>query len=189
MTTATKRKHVTAARIESVSSRAQRMLDDNRGDKAKTIRQLINLSESQPTLRAHLIKLGATACVGGLICRERAALVRGVSAEEVKFTTHGTVVTPIMSFKQAEMRRRAARNNVVRAWLNFRLPTEGNKQLGKANSKEVGEAAEQYRRQSGDMQHKAAWMDAIKARLPKGKTVADVLDDHALDALYEKVSA
>lgn len=184
------RKHVTAARIEPLSRRAQRMLDDNKGDKARTIRQLVNLAENQPALRAALIKLGATSLVGNLICRERAALVRGVEAEQVRFTTGGTVVTPPnMSFRQAEMRRAVARKNVVRAWLNFRLPTQGNKQLGKANAKEVGEAAEQYRRQSGDMQHKAAWMDAIRAKLPRGKTVAEVLDDGALDALYESVAA
>lgn len=183
-------KYATRAKIEPISRRAQRMLDENKGDKARTIRQLINLADNQATLRSELIKLGATSLVGGLICKERAALVRGVDAEQVRFTTAGTVVTPpVMTFKQAEMRRAIARKNVVRAWLTFRLPTKGNKQLGKANGKEVGEAAEQYRRQSGDMQHKAAWMDAIREKLPRGKTVAEVLDDGALDALYESVSA
>jgi hypothetical protein len=183
--------HVAPQNIEPASRRAQRMLDANDGDKARTIKELIKLAETQKTLRDTLIRLGATALVGNLICQERARIVRGAdNASQVRFTTSGTIVTPpVMSPRQAEMRRSVARKNVVRAWLNFQLPTKGNKQLGKANAKEVGEAAEQYRRNSGDMQHKAAWLDAIRAKLPRGKTVAEVLDDGALDALYESVAA
>jgi hypothetical protein len=180
-------KYATRGKIEPASRRAQRMLDENKGDKARTIRQLVNLADNQASLRDTLIRLGAASLVGNLICRERAALVRGVDTEQVSFTTAGTVVVPpVMTFKQAEMRRAVARKNVVRAWLNFRLPTEGNKRLGEANGKDLLDSAEAYRRQSGDMQHKAVWFDAIRAKLPKGATVSDVLDDGVLDSLYEE---
>jgi hypothetical protein len=179
-------KYATRSKPEAISRRAQRMLDDNKGDKARTIRQLVNLAENQPTLREALIKLGATALVGGLICKERAAIVRGVEAEQIKFTGSGTVVVPpVMSRRQADMRRNFARRTVVRAWLEFRLPIPGNKKLGNANGADLNAGAEAYRRQSGDMAHKAAWLEAIRPKIPKGKTVSDVLDDKALDALYE----
>lgn len=180
-------KYATRSKPEAISRRAQRMFDENKGDKARTIRQLINMAENQKTLRETLIKLGAAALVGNLICRERAGIVRGVDAERVRFTGEGTIVTPpVMTFKQAEMRRAVARRNVVRAWLSFRLPIPGNKKLGSATGADLVAGAEAYRRQSGDMAHKAAWLEAIRPKLSKGKTVSDVLDDAALDALYEE---
>lgn len=182
----------TRGKIEPATRRAQRILDANKGDKAKTIKELVALAETQKTLRDTLIKLGATSLVGGLICKERAALVRGVDPEQIHFTgtAAGTVVVPpVMTFKQAEMRRAIARKNVVRAWLSFRLPIKGNKKLGNANATDLAAGAEAYQRQSGDMEHKAAWLSAIREKLPRGKTVADVLDDRALDALYNSAAA
>lgn len=181
--------HVTGARLETVRTTARKLFDEHKGDKQKTIDALIKLSESRSRLRAELIRLGAATMAGSFVHQERAALIRGVDQEQVRFTATGTVVTPVMTFKQAEMRRAVARRNVVRAWLNFRLPTEGNKRLGVATAKDLAEGAEAYRRQSGDMQHKAAWLSAIREKLPRGKTVADVMDDGALDALYNSVAA
>lgn len=184
-------KHVTGARIEPVIRRAQRMFDENKGDKARTIRELVNLAETSKSVREHLIKLGATALVGGLVCKERARIVRGADDDSaVQFTTTRTIVTPpVMSFATAEAIRKVKRAVTVRAWMNFRLPTAGNKRLGQATATDLKEGAEMYRRQSGDMQHKAAWLEAIRPKVPRGKTVADVLDNATLDALYESVAA
>lgn len=182
--------HVHGARLESVRTTARKLFDENDGDKEKTIDAIIKLAETRARLRAELIRLGAAAMFGTFVHQERAGLIRGVDPEQVRFTDSGVTVTPpIMSFRQAEQRREMRRKNVVRAWLTFRLPTQGNKRLGAATAKDLAEGAEAYRRQSGDMQHKAAWLLAIKAKMPRGKTVADVLDDRALDALYNSVAA
>lgn len=182
--------HVTGAKLEAVRTTARKIFDAHEGDKQKTIDALIKRAETSARLRSELIRLGAATLAGTFVHQERASLIRGVDPEQIRFTTSGVnVVPPVMSFRQAEQRRRVARNNVVRAWLTFRLPTEGNKRLGSATVKDLADGADAYRRQSGDMIHKATWLDAIRAKMPKGKTVAEVLDDRALDALYNSVAA
>lgn len=183
-------RHVTGARFESVRESARKLFEANEGDKQKTVDALIKLAEGRSRVRDVLIKMGAEAMAGSFIRQERAGIQRGVESDQVRFTgTRTVVVPPVMTFKQAEMQRAVARRNVVRGWLRFPLPIPGNKVLGKANVADLAAGAEAYRRQSGDMAHKAAWLDAIRPKLPKGKTVAEVLDDAALDALYNSVAA
>lgn len=181
-----KLKHVTAARAETFRNTARRLFDANKGDKARTITQLINLADNQARLRADLIKLGATTLVGEIICQDRAAVVRDVEPERIAFTSRGTVVAPVRTFVQAEERRKVRGRIAVLALLNFRLPTKGNKLLRNATAAEIAEAVAAYKRQSGDMAHKAAWLDAVRVRVPKGKVVEDVFDDRALTALFEE---
>jgi hypothetical protein len=183
---ATNLKYQTRGKAETMQNTARRLFDTNKGDKARTITQLINLADSQTRLRADLIKLGATALVGGIVCKDRAGIVRDVEPDRVSFTSAGTVVAPVRSFAQAQERRKVRGRIAVLALLNFRLPTKGNKMLRNASAAEIAEAVSVYERQSGDMKHKAAWLDAVRARVPKGKVVEDVFDDRALTALFEE---
>jgi len=68
--------------------------------------------------------------------------------------------------------------------MDFPLP--GGLALRDATKDDVTAAALFYSTQATNMGHKARWLDLIAKKVPKGKTVADALDNDALATLQEK---
>ena len=67
--------------------------------------------------------------------------------------------------------------------LDFPLP--GGLALRNATKDDVTAASLFYSTQASDMSHKARWLELIAKKVPKGKTVADALNNDALAKLQE----
>jgi len=183
-------KFSTRAKVEKPISTAKRLFDANNRDKAKTVTQLVNLAEHRKTLREELLRRGAMSLVGDIVASDRFRAISGGDAEIVRpIFKRDKVVPPVHSRAQGETIRRIKFRNSVRRLLEFPLPTPGNKLLRNSNAAEISEAVRFYSQQAGDMTHKAKWLAAVQLKLPKGKTVDEVLDERTLQRMYDSVAA
>lgn len=183
-------KYSTRARTETPINTAKRLFDANKRDKARTVTQLVNLAEHQKSLRDDLLRRGAMSLVGDIVASDRYRAISGDDAvvARPKFGPN-KIVPPTHSRAQGDALRKIRFRSSIRRLLEFPLPTPGNKLLRNSNSAEIGEAVQFYARQSGDMAHKAKWLAAVQLKLPKGKTVDEVLDERTLQRLYDSVAA
>lgn len=173
----------TRGKAETPRNTAKRLFDANKRDKARTVRQLVNLADNQTGLREFLIKLGATTLVGEVVVSDRKAAL-GRCEEET--TTPFTIISQDDVAAIARARGAATMRNRKRALMDFPLTTCGNKLLRHATADEITESAASYRASANNASFHDRWLSAVAAKLPKGKTVEDVFTEKGLQRIQDQ---
>jgi hypothetical protein len=164
------------AKPDIVAEAAKRALDDANGEVQKATKQLETWVAQDTALRDALVApLVAGACYDAIRAQVRTA--RNTVWTPPR-TASGPKATPEAKAGQSDRVTKLAAGNL----LMFPLP--GGKPLRDATRKEIGEAADFYEKQSGDMAVKARWLRLVAQSIPGRKSAGEALTDERLRELH-----
>ncbi len=142
-------------------------------------------AKTNPALLEALIWRGIDNAFGESIRRERAAIKFGETVQEVRPVAPS--VRPAFAVPINYNTRVGAVISVNnRRFLNFPLPTAGNKRLGAANGAEIRKASEWYLDQGAANTREGMWLRAVGRLVPDNKIAESVVTEQQLAALREQ---
>lgn len=159
----------------------QMSFDAANGDRQKAAADIVSKSRSNTDLRDHLVRLGASAAVGNLVCSDRSKIFTGNAERDVTRPLRMRPPT-VASLDAARARARGRAGLEVRMLLDATL-YGGKVRMCDASKEALLESAASYNGIARDAMTKTAYYRIVAERLPAGRLVGQVFSNEALTAI------
>lgn len=152
------------------------------GDRHAAATFLTKQAKTNRDLMEHLLRLGASAAVGNLICSDRRTIMRGAPIQKTILRRADPHVTQITA---ARDRARGRANTEVLMLLDATLHG-GKKRMADATKDDLLASAAAYESTAVDAWQKTTYQRTVASRLPEGKTAGQLFSNEALTAIWNE---